>query len=103
MLVDQTVIYNQVESLPDMVQFKSLKVQLLLISIKRSRYFAGNEFLDLDKDFFNGLNSLQIIAKNILNLGRKHFPSIGQGHCLTAKSDMAKVGNYGKGKLFQIV
>jgi hypothetical protein len=97
------VIDNQVESLPDMVEFEGFEVKLLFVKIERGRDFVGNEFLNLHKDFFNGFDPLILIAKNILNLSSQLFPAIVQSDHISANSDMAKLGNDGKGKLFEIV
>lgn len=78
-------------------------MKLLSVNIERGRDFVGNEFLNLHKDLFNGFDRLLLIAKNIFNLSSQLFPAVVQRDHISANSDMAKLGNDGKGKLFEIV
>jgi hypothetical protein len=100
---DQAVIDNQVESLPGMVKFEGFEVKLVFVKIERGRDFVGNEFLNLHKDFFNGFDRLILIAENIFNLSSQQFPAVVQRDHISANSDMVKLGDDGKGKLFEIV
>jgi hypothetical protein len=54
--------------MPGVVKVNGLEVELVFVDIKGGLDFGENELLDLDKDFFNGLDSLLGVGKYQINL-----------------------------------